>query len=290
MLRAGPFSDERVIRLINRRFVPLYFDLSLGGAAADRKARQAVVKAKPDLGKAAVETPPLLVMTPDGKVLGEVDNYVGEEELWKSLLALLAKHAEWNAPSDEEKRIAREGTPIERATLLFDLGNLAAARRLLADQSGANESLLRVHLCRLERDWSALELELGRVVAPELADGASVERGWLQIARGDFAAARKSVVAVASSSPYSSEARYLDGIASWRAKKPDEARATWKALIDDAKVQDRWIYRADWAYTQSLEPARGEFSTSDKRHSPLGRIGYMGRRNPDLETDAPPPR
>jgi len=290
VLRAGPFSDERVIRLINRRFVPLYFDLSPGGAAADKKARQAVVKAKPELGNAAVQTPPLLVMTPDGKVLGEVDNYAGEDELWKSLLALLADHAEWNVPSDEEQRIARDGTPLERATLLFDLGDLAAARRLLADQPGASESLLRAHLCRLDRDWSALEQELGRVVAPELADGACVERGWLHLARGDFATARKSVAAVAPDSPFRSEARYLDGVASWRAQKPDEARATWKALIDGAKALDRWIYRADWAYTQSIEPARGGFSTSDKRHSPLGRIGYMGRRNPDLETDGPPPR
>ena len=43
MLRAGPFSDERVIAFVNRRFVPFYFDLSNRGAAGDAAAREFVV-------------------------------------------------------------------------------------------------------------------------------------------------------------------------------------------------------------------------------------------------------
>jgi hypothetical protein len=46
-----------VIRLINRRFVPIYFDLNPGGALADPQARKFTVDACPDLGGAGVDTP-----------------------------------------------------------------------------------------------------------------------------------------------------------------------------------------------------------------------------------------
>ena len=45
MLRAGPFSDERVTGLANRRFVPFFFDLSVRGAAGDPDARRFLVQA-----------------------------------------------------------------------------------------------------------------------------------------------------------------------------------------------------------------------------------------------------
>lgn len=68
MLRAGPFSDERIVRLANRRFVPFYFDLSNRGVAGDPAARKFVVKERKRLGGRSVPTPPVLFMSPDGEV------------------------------------------------------------------------------------------------------------------------------------------------------------------------------------------------------------------------------
>ena len=284
MLRAGPFSDERIVRQINRRFVPLYFDLNPGGALADNKARGFVVKARKELGGASVNTPPVLVMTPDGDVLGEVDNYASEETMLDSLRDVLQKHADWNQPSDDEKKIARSGTPLERANVLFDLGNVDAARRLLEKETGAAESALLAHLCRLAKDWDAMEKALARVKGGELEDDARVERAWHRYAEHDFAAAAKEVAAVGKESRRTTEARYLVGLAQWQQGKKDEALATWKATIEHCS-QDPWIYRADWAFTQASEGSdgHGSFSTGGPRTSPLGRIGYMGRRNPDLD-------
>ena len=88
MLRAGPFSDERVIGLLNRRFVPFYFDLSNHGYAGDPDARKWVVKRRPDMGGMSVNTPPILIMTPEGKVAGKFSNYANSKVV---LLASVTK-------------------------------------------------------------------------------------------------------------------------------------------------------------------------------------------------------
>jgi len=46
--------------------------------------------------------------------------------------------------------------------------------------------------------------------------------------------------------------------------------------------QDPWIYRADWAYCALKRKGGAMFSSSGPRTSLLNRIGYMGRKNPDL--------
>ena len=45
---------------------------------------------------------------------------------------------------------------------------------------------------------------------------------------------------------------------------------------------DPWIYRTDWAYTNVKDGRLSGFVITGTGSSPLGRIGYMGGRNPDL--------
>jgi len=283
VLRAGPFSDERIVRRINRRFVPLYFDLDPGGALRDNKARAFVVKAKPELGRSAVGTPPVLVMTPDGDVLGEIDNYASEEAVLDALGDVLAAHPGWDEPSDEEQAISKSGSALERASLRFDLGDADGARALLEREGAPEAALLLAHLCRLAGEWDALEQALARVKGAAFADDVRVERAWGRLAAREFAAAEKLADAVPRASRRHTEARYVSGLSRWHAGRKDDALATWRGVIESC-AQDPWIYRADWACTQATESgARTGFSTADARASPLGRIGYMGRRNPDLD-------
>jgi hypothetical protein len=274
------------MRLVNRRFVPLYFDLNPGGALADNKARAFVVKAKPDLGGSAVSTPPVLVMTPQGEVLGEVDNYATEEVVLDSLRDVLGRHSGWNQPSEEEKRISKSGSPLERAYLLLDLGHDDAARRLLEKEASPAAAALLAHVCRIAKNWDAMERALARATDAELADDARVERAWRHLAERDLAAALAQLSAFPKESARYTEARYVEGLARWHEGRKELALEIWKSTIESCS-QDPWIYRADWAFTQAKEGGeRRVFSTGDERRSPLGRIGYMGRRNPDLE---PPP-
>jgi hypothetical protein len=219
-------------------------------------------------------------------VLAEVSNYASEENLRAALLAVLQEHAEWGQPSEEEKRIARSGSPVERANVLFDLGREEAARRVLIRETGAEESLLLGHFGRLAKDWDAMEEALARVPMGAFRDDVLVERGWRRLARGDLATLASDLAAIGASSPRASEARYLAGLARWRERRDDEALAIWKDSIESCS-QDPWIYRADWAYTSVKQGARLEFAQNAPRCSPLGRIGYMGRSPPDLERDGP---
>lgn len=150
MLRAGPFSDERVVALANRRFVPFYFDLSDAGAAGDAEARKFVVAKRAELGGRGVPTPPVLFMTPEGEVLGEVSNYATEDQVCAAMCEVLRAHPEWNAPTEAE---GAEGPPPARARIALDLLDLPAARALLAGVAGAETELLRARVARLEGKW-----------------------------------------------------------------------------------------------------------------------------------------
>ena len=147
-MRAGPFSDARVIGLLNRRFVALYFDLSDRGAAADPAARKFVVAARPRLGGRAVPTPPVLIMTPDGKVVGETSNYSSTAQVLGALLAALEDHPEYNKPSPAEQAAA---TPLARARIQLNLQDLEGARKTLAREQSAEAHYLLGHIARLTR-------------------------------------------------------------------------------------------------------------------------------------------
>ena len=91
MLRSGPFTDERVIGLLNQRFIPIYFDLSSKSPASDIDARKFVIELQPELGGSRVPTPPVLFVTADGELLGEVSNYASESEILGALRDVLRK-------------------------------------------------------------------------------------------------------------------------------------------------------------------------------------------------------
>ena len=101
-------------------------------------------------------------------------------------------------------------------------------------------------------------------------------------ANGEFKKLRQALMGFPKGSNRYTEARYHEGLALYHLKKKSEAQAIWAATIR-ACPQDRWVYRADWAYCQSKQKgSRMAFSSASARTSLLNRIGYMGRRNPDL--------
>lgn len=287
MLRAGPFSDERVVRLVNRRFVPIYFDLQPRAPMADADARKFVTDSVDELLGSSVDTPPLLVMTPDGGVLKRIDNFSTEDECFRGLLDALALEPRWQAATPGEMEIARHGDPLARAELLTDLGLFERAKEVLETTPGAEAALRLAHLARLQGDFEAIGAALAKVDDERFADDVLVERAWLLLHDGKFGEALADANRVANDSPRHTEARYLAGVIEYSDGHRDEALAIWKSLVTSCS-QDRWIYRADWAYTQTRDGDRRSFSTIDPRNSLLGRIGYMQRRNPDLEAPAKP--
>jgi len=288
VLRAGPLSDERIIRLINRRFVPIYFDLSDRGVMADPGARKFVVRANKRLGGRGVPTPNLMIMTPKGKVVGEVSNYGTTVQVLKGLRRALKKHPEFNKPSELEKHHTDD---IVAAQVKIDLLEYEAAAKILQKLADNKKAPTQVHdhanyllgrLARMDRDWKQVAAHFKKVKSKDLADDVRMEQAYRFWYDEDFQQLRDHLGQFSKDSNRFTEASYHLGLALYHLDEKKKARKTWSACVKSCS-QDPWIYRADWAYTQSKQSGspRG-FSSAGKRSSLLNRIGYMGRRNPDL--------
>ncbi|MAG56853.1 MAG: hypothetical protein CMJ83_11220 [Planctomycetes bacterium] len=283
MLRAGPFSDDRVIRLVNRRFVPFYFDLSPRGFAGDANASKFLIEQRPEFGRGRVSTPPVFVMTAKGEVLGEVSNYATTETVLKVLLGVLDKHPEYAKPGTGEDQL----TPLERAHLLFDLCDYREALAAIGQDQGQQAQYLRARIHRQLGDWKAHRRALDDIPGNALADLVRMERAYPLWQRKDYPALQKHLTDFPKESARYTEARYHLGLALFHQDRRDEAIAVWKDTITGCS-QDPWIYRADWAFCHAQQKGTGRrFSSRGQRTSLLKRIGYMGRRNPDLSGPQP---
>ena len=280
MLRAGPLSDDSVIRLVNRRFIPFAFDLSNFGFLGDDAALKFVTAARKEYGNGMVNTPELLIMTPTGKVVGKVSNYGSTEQVLAALRGALEGAPEFAKPSADEAKL----TGIDRAELHLDLLDLDGARAALESETSMRAHYLRGHIARRRGDWKAMERHFAHVEGDEYRDHLAMERAYELWHKSDYKALQATTAKVRASSARYTEARYYRGLALFHQKKIDAARTLWRETIA-SRAQDRWIYRADWALCASKQrQGRGSvMMTSDRKsESALGRIGYMGRRNPDL--------
>jgi len=278
VLRAGPFSDERIVLLANRRFVPFFFDLDSRGFAGDAKALAFVVAHQKELGGGSVPTPPVLFMTHEGKVLAEVSNYASEQELYDAMLSVLEEHPEYARPSPAESALE---SPLERGMLSLELGDLEKAKELLSPLDEVEAHYLLGHIARLQRNWDEMEAQLQKVSSPTLAPDCLMERACRLWQEKRFEDLEKALKGFPRKHRRYSEACYHLGLALFHQKKKDKAVDVWKKLIEDCD-EDPWIYRADWAVANATEKGGQTSFSSGKRSTPLGRIGYMGRKNPDL--------
>ena len=278
-MRAGPFSNEKVIRLLNRRFIPFHFDLSSHGYLGDQDASDWVKKHLPQFAGSGVSTPPVVFVTPDGKVVGQVDNYAPAETYLAGLQKALKENPEHNKLSEEESKLSG----IEKSKLLFDLQQYDEAATALKDVKSDEASFWRGRIALFQGDSNAAQSHFSEVKLEELLDDVRMEKAMMLWADNKFVELAKLLTDFPTDSNRSSQARYFLGLAHFHQDKKDDAKKTWKDLIDHSK-EDRWVYRADWAYSQANQKRRlFSFSSSDGGSSPLGRIGYMGSSHPDLK-------
>lgn len=286
MLRAGPSSDERIARLVNRRLVPFVFDL-LGGALADAKAF--VVAQNKELGRRIASNEPLMIMRPDGRVLGETIRYDDTRHILGMLRRVLRRHDEFDRPREDEK--TAQG-PIAKAEILIDLCQVASARALLESVEPEGEEgrlyerarYMLARLARMERGFDEMEEHLKAVKGKEHEDDVRMERAYALWFDKDYEALAAKLRNFPKDSQRYTEARYYEGLAWHLLGKKKKARRIWKDTIE-AHPEDPWIYRADRVHWSSKAgPARaGTFMISGgRRRTPLGRISYLAWRNPEL--------
>lgn len=293
-----------MVRLIRLRFVPFHFDLADGGPAADPEAKRMVVAAKPALGGKDVHHTPLLLFTPAGELVAEIDSLASEDELFALLARALAEHPSYDAPSEEEREWqwrAREGDRAAACALAQDAfarGSFDEAARgfaALVDTvpPGPERDSAAYELGRVQRqrgDHAAMEQAFARIGDPApLLDGLRLERARRLLAERRHAELRATLspyepVPDAEASPPAdprypriTEALYLLGVAHFHLGDAERAEALWRALVK-RHPEDAWVRRADWAV---FELAAARAAGADEARSQLGRA-YAGRAHPDL--------
>ncbi len=288
--RAGPLCDERVAGLLQHCFVPFYFNTFEETAAYDEQAKAFVVRVKKEFGKQEQTFAggiPLLVMTSEGELAGELGPYMTADDVLAQLLRILEKNEAYDKPSEAEKAVQ---DPLVRGRLLLARADLEKAESLLKKEKSSEALLLRVKIARFGGDWKKHSKLLDDLQETELGDDYLVERAWNYLADGEIERAAKAASMVGAAAVRSDEARYLEGVARFRISRRDddakfrgEALEIWKTLVQ-SRPQGPWIYRADWAYVNALTGDAGAISGSYDGACPslLGREFYVGPKNPDL--------
>ena len=279
MLRAGPLSDQRIVALLNRRFVPFVFDLSDRGFAGDPKAREFVLKAKPAYGGNSVTTPRVLFMTPEGEIVAEEDNFATEVQFLQTLRKVVSANPDFMQPTEAERALT---SPVQRARVALDLLDYPQARKELTSADSDFAHFLRGQLERREANWEDMKAAFAQVRDPLFHDDVRMEKAYEFLVYGQYGKLQRALTDFPKVSNRYTEARYYEGIALYHLGKVEEAQEVWKSTIKSSK-QDGWIYRADWAYCDTKQKGnRAALSSAGPRTSCLNRIGYMGRKNPDL--------
>jgi len=158
--RAIAFVDSRVVNLINRRFVPYYFDLEKGGALYDEQAAQLALSLFPEIRFSTMPTPPMLLMTPGGKLLTYCNNFLDGDEFLLKIGELFEEHPSYKELSVTERV---ETDRVKRAWIHYELRNLDEAVKLLEKQASSEANYLRVLIAREQRNWMAMKKAINLV-------------------------------------------------------------------------------------------------------------------------------
>ncbi len=281
--RVGVLCDERVRRLVNRRFVPYYCNVFEGAPAFDPDALKFIVKEKKIYGKETQTFTggnPLLFMAPNGKLLGEVLSVTTADHVLAKMTKLLGKHRIYAQRSRAEKGLDR----LERARMFFDLGDLKRAKQSLKGDDSVAGKLLLARMARADGRWKAHARILKTIEAAEAMGDVLVERAYRFWKNAHYKELTKLLAGFPSESSRITEARYLEGLGHQHAGSKDKALAVWKKLVQSSK-QDAWVYRADWAFCEvSLGPReKWAYGKEPQWPSLLDRKSYLGYPNPDVE-------
>ena len=252
-MRAGCFAEDRVIKLMDRRFVSYYFNRSGNGEGGNEAATK-FVNGQTDNPYAY-----FAAFKPTGELVGETEIYADKDAVMQWLQNLLRRYPEYAKPTGAESGVLAAGG-LAAAQLAENLADYAKAKAgydglLESEDVGVRTAallgLLRIY--RYQEDWDQHEVvqKLLRWAVEGGADKSllvdlSVEKGYRLIASNKFAEARSVLQALAFRAKDSSrlaEAHFLAGRACWFVDDHDWAKFHWCWIVDNLP-EDRLYMRA----------------------------------------------
>ncbi len=253
-----------------------------GGCGYDKDAAAFIHEFTSEFEGNAVAPPPIFLASPESKLLGQLDNFVHQDEFFAGLLKVLHENPDFNKPTADEKAALDAGenatvTAAERqaaARIQEELGEYKDARRLYAavaeatgvaaqDSVSASLALARIerysknwklaetHLDGLDKKWSDAKSRPAKLNA-ELA----MERAYSLLSAKSYDAARKLLVDAIKANPTHNrvpEMHYYAGLASYKRKRKEWANFHWGWVMANAP-DDRHYMRAYSAATNEASP------------------------------------
>lgn len=278
-LRAGPLADQRVIRLIRRRFVPCYFETKPQGALYDKQATELAMLVSPELRFAAVmPTPPLMFVTPEGKSLATANVFCTADELYAVLVRVVGENEPWSSLSDDE--LLLPGT-VDQARVLHELGQSGQALKMLGDDPSSAASFLRGVIAREEGDWAGMKRAFSRVTDDAWLNEMKMQELYRHWTAGNWRGIKSVAADIDPDWPRYQEALYYQGLACHYTDTTSETMRLWKESIE-ANPATVWSLRMDWTRSILKHGVGTPVLPGHRTDSLLGRSYLSPHGNVDL--------
>jgi tetratricopeptide (TPR) repeat protein len=269
-MRAGCFAETRVIELINRRFVPFFFNRGGPGCGHDEAARTFVN------GQTQNQYAYLATFTPGGNYLAEAHIYADKDQTFEFLIEQLTKHPDYAVLTTAEQAIldAAAAAPedargrLAAGKLLEELGRYPEATAHYDAVAGCETFddatragwLAQLRIARYQKAWSRhAELETGmrqRLPAGESVADLAVEQGFRLLAEQRYTEARQLLEPLTRTqlaAPRLSELHFQAGVACWFLGDRDWAKFHWCWIVRNLP-DDRLYMRAYVAAAAEIMP------------------------------------
>lgn len=273
-MRAGCFAETRVINLMNRRFVPFYFNTSGMGEGDDESAQEFVA------GK--LENPYVYLSAfaakQGGPHLATSQIYADKDDVFEFLMGLLQKHSEFNSFTSAEQQVLQRAQEhpedslalIAAAELLEELGRYGKALPLCMaaletpgnDAVRARAWLLAMRMARYEQNWTGLEVLLEDAEEADgddllgLAPSIAMERAYMLLSGKLYGEMRTVLDATIDSYPAarrSGELRFYAGVANYFLGDKDAADYHW-CFVQEELPDDHMARRCFVAAAREAMP------------------------------------
>jgi|GEM_PF-2232684 len=246
-MRAGAFTETRVIELLNQRFVPFYFNTGGPGLGRD-SAAEAFVKNK-------LKNPfaYLAAFSPDGEFLGETDMYADKDVVFEFLKKLLDKKPQFAKLTSDETEVllsTNHTTPkalLKAAHLREILGEYSKAeplyRKILSEsisktqQTEVFRALARI--ARYRKRWETLKTVLQDAIEKKVEDfeaDAAMERAYSLLATKKYVEARKLLEKTIKKYPGTlrmGELRFYAGVCAFFQDDKNSAYYHWCWVVEN---------------------------------------------------------
>jgi len=277
--RAMSFVDSRVVDLLNRRFVPYYYDMDSLGELYDDEATKLAMQLYPDLRYlSSMPTPPLLFMTPEKKFLGYASNFLSGQELLEKLVQILDENPYYGQLSQAEKN---QEDPIKKARTFLELRRLDDALETLEGQESSEAWFLRACIAREQQEWLEMKTAITRITDADLLDAITVENLLRHWNSKNLEAIKVKAAEVKPQNPRYQEAMYYLGLAHFHSGDSNRALEIWENAIQ-TNPKSAWACRLD--LTRGLVKLNPNvyLSSRDKIPSLLGREYLCPNGSADL--------